>query len=589
MRWPSQWIESSKLPVAVLLLAVVSLPVLAVLQYRWIGQVSQAEQGQMRQKLRESVDGFERSFDGTLTEVYTSALVMRPGEGGAKNGEFASRIERWRNDSSHAALVKAFYFVERTGEHEVSLQRYNDIEQGFEPCEWPAELAPLRLSLALRLESPQKFDQGHGRRPPARGGPAEEFEPPVLVAPEVISFEAATPGGGTARQFRFRGLRLAVLDEQYLEGTLLPQAASRYFSDSLEAIVFYRDRVLYPAGSKASIASFPGEISGRIFSIRPERANARQPMRGPARFSGQFPPPPDDNGPGSRGGPDERPRWTVRVRHREGPLAEVIEHARLRNIAVSSAILLVMAASIGVLVIAIRRARRLADLQMEFVTSVSHELRTPLSVICSAADNLEAGIVRHEAQARKYGTLISKESRRLAEMVDQILNFSSIEDGRTRLAMQPVDVAGVIRQVEATHEHLISESGCAVETRVDANLPPVAGDAKALEQAVQNLLVNALKYGRDGKWVGIGAVRQNGSIAITVEDRGAGIDSSELPHLFEPFYRGQRAIADQIHGTGLGLSLVKRIVEAHGGSVAAESPQPTEPRGAKFTILLPVQ
>ena len=127
-----------------------------------------------------------------------------------------------------------------------------------------------------------------------------------------------------------------------------------------------------------------------------------------------------------------------------------------------------------------------------------------------------------------------------------------------------------------------------VKVSVPTDVPPVHGDAGALRRALTNLLGNAAKYGRDGQWVGVTVEHRGGrtpEVAITVADRGVGIDATDLPHIFEAFYRGQYAKERQIHGNGLGLSLVKRIVDAHGGTVTVKS-APGE--GAAFTLHLPV-
>jgi signal transduction histidine kinase len=156
------------------------------------------------------------------------------------------------------------------------------------------------------------------------------------------------------------------------------------------------------------------------------------------------------------------------------------------------------------------------------------------------------------------------------------------------LKLRPVEVAELIEQTLAACQTQIIESGCRVEKEVASNLPPVMADAAALRHALQNLLSNALKYGGEGRWVKLAAQAQTGEqgteVSITVEDRGLGIPPSDLPHIFEPFYRGREVVAAQIRGNGLGLSLVKHIVEAHRGRVSVTS---APGRGSAFTVHLP--
>ncbi len=145
----------------------------------------------------------------------------------------------------------------------------------------------------------------------------------------------------------------------------------------------------------------------------------------------------------------------------------------------------------------------------------------------------------------------------------------------------------VVDAALAAAEPLIKEQGIRVERRIAGELPPVKADASALSQAVVNLIVNAVKYGGRGQWVGVSADREGSKpagVAITVSDRGPGIDEADFPHIFEPFYRGREAAVAGRGGSGLGLSLVRRIVETHGGRVTVES---RPGRGSTFTVHLP--
>jgi signal transduction histidine kinase len=262
-----------------------------------------------------------------------------------------------------------------------------------------------------------------------------------------------------------------------------------------------------------------------------------------------------------------------------------VNRARTRNLAISFAILFVMAAAIVMLFLSTRRAQRLAELQMEFVAGVSHELRTPLAIICSAADNLADGLVANPPQIRRYGGLIRGEGHRLSQMVEQILRFAGLEAGHAGCDLRPVDVAAVIERAVTACQTPLEESGCEMVRHIDPGLPPVMADETSLAHCVGNLIGNALKYGKDGKWVGVTArMADNGSeLRITVEDKGPGVAPADLPYIFDPFYRGSKAISDQIHGAGLGLSLVKRIMEAHGGAVEVAG---RRGGGACFTLRL---
>lgn len=278
--------------------------------------------------------------------------------------------------------------------------------------------------------------------------------------------------------------------------------------------------------------------------------------------------------------------WMVSVRNRSASLKDMAEITRRKNLLVSSGILIVLAMSFGIIVVAMRRSQQLVQLQMEFVAGVSHELRTPLSVICAAGDNLAEGHVAGEPQVRRYGSVIRAEGRRLGRMVEQILGFASLESGRSKLELTPVTVEEVVKAgIEASADQ-IRKSGTEVEVKLDGDLPAICGDVAALAQCVRNLIDNAITHG-GGSWVGIrgeftDAARKE--VRIAVDDRGSGIRKQERKRIFDPFYRGRRALDDQVPGSGVGLALVRRIIEAHGGSVSVTD---SESGGARFLMRFP--
>jgi len=220
----------------------------------------------------------------------------------------------------------------------------------------------------------------------------------------------------------------------------------------------------------------------------------------------------------------------------------------------------------GLVLIASHRAQRLAQLQMDFVAAVSHELRTPLTVICSAAENIVDGLVDGKQQLTQYGSVIRNRGRQLALLVDQVLLFASTQEGRSRYQLRPLTVSQILETVLSNTSALVERGGVTIEQQVAADLPQVMGDLPAVSQCLQNLIVNAVKYGGEGRWIGIRArLEEPGNrpeVEISVQDRGTGIRSAHLPHTFEPFYRSPEVNAAQIHGTGLGLTLARRITEA---------------------------
>jgi len=272
----------------------------------------------------------------------------------------------------------------------------------------------------------------------------------------------------------------------------------------------------------------------------------------------------------------------------------VVASARRRNLAISGGILMLLLATGAALGQFSRRAQQLAQVEMEFVAGVSHELRTPLTVIRTAAFNLRGKVATNPSQVERYGALIQQESERLGEIVEQVLRFAGAQAGRLVQERQPVSVPGLIEETLQSNKGLLEDALCEVETRIEPNLPPVTGDSLALRHALQNLLANAAKYGGTaGKQsVGISARTVPGTkgsptdtmIEIRVSDHGAGIPPEEQKHVFDAFFRGKKAVQDQVHGTGLGLHLVKKIVEAHGGTVSLESELGA---GSTFIVRIP--
>jgi signal transduction histidine kinase len=288
------------------------------------------------------------------------------------------------------------------------------------------------------------------------------------------------------------------------------------------------------------------------------------------------------------GGPPPGPppgRWRLEARYEQGSLDAIVARARWQNAGMSAGLLLLILATGAFLVSSSRRAHQLAELQFNFVTGVSHELRTPITVIRTAAYNLRGKLAAQPAQVERYGEIIQQESEKLSALVEQVLAFAAARSGRANQAREPVDIDRLIEQV-LNSSSALRDSAVTVEKRIDSGLPLILADPAGIRNVLNNLLDNALKYGLgEKKWIGIAASAAGQEVEIRVMDHGPGIPADEQSQVFEPFFRGRGAVADQLHGTGLGLSLVRSIIEAHGGAVSVES----EPgRGTTVVLRLPV-
>src|SRR6266498_2262937 len=227
----------------------------------------------------------------------------------------------------------------------------------------------------------------------------------------------------------------------------------------------------------------------------------------------------------------------------------------------------------------------LARLKSDFVSNVSHELRTPLALIRLYAETLELGRITTQEKKHQYYRIIRKESERLTALINNILDFSRIEAGRKEYEFRKTDIAELVRNTLDSYRYQIEQQGFAFEESIDSTLPVVRVDREAIARAVVNLVNNALKYSSGEKFLGVKLYRENGVVKLEVADHGIGIARRDQSKIFEKFYRAGDPLVHNTKGSGLGLSLVRHITQAHGGEIAVES---TPGRGSKFTLSLPL-
>jgi signal transduction histidine kinase len=227
----------------------------------------------------------------------------------------------------------------------------------------------------------------------------------------------------------------------------------------------------------------------------------------------------------------------------------------------------------------------LARLKSDFVSNVSHELRTPLALIRLYAETLELGRITTGDKKQQYYRIIRKESERLTALINNILDFSRIEAGRKEYEFRNTDIAELVRNTLESYRYQIEQQGFAFEENIDANLPAVPVDREAIARALVNLVNNALKYSRDEKFLGVKLYRDNGVVKLEVADHGIGITRRDQSKIFEKFYRAGDPLVHNTKGSGLGLSLVRHITQAHGGEIVVES---TPGKGSRFILSLPL-
>jgi signal transduction histidine kinase len=232
----------------------------------------------------------------------------------------------------------------------------------------------------------------------------------------------------------------------------------------------------------------------------------------------------------------------------------------------------------------VRREIRVAELRSQFVSSVSHELKTPLTAIRMFAETLLMGRARPEVQHEYLETIVN-ESERLTRLLNNVLDFSSIESGKKTYRLEPQSLAAVVRAAAKAMEYPFSQQGFELRIAIDEGVPDVAADADAIQQAILNLLSNAVKYSGDGRIVDLELKRAGDDVVIAVTDRGFGIAAGEQSRIFEEYYRIRDQATDRVPGTGLGLTLVDHVARGHGGRVTVRS---APGQGSTFALTIPI-
>jgi len=645
----------SKIQVVVAAGLLMLLPLLALMQYRLLGKVSQAERERMRASLQVSADRFSLDFDQEIIRIYSAFLVTPSPAPSAASPDLAtsrgatrpdaratsipdrtgqlltSAYARWHETTAYPRLIDGVYLVRwpnggsddgatellQLGLDSVppplSRPSTNSLAAGaggaggaagpFGSVEWPARLNGLRRKFATRRET-----NGNGLRPVI----ALDDGHPALIFQIVDTH--SSPSAAWAERDRnapeLLGFGIVTINLTYLQQEMLPSLVRQHFVDgdrklfdmAIAPRLVSEQAIWRSDADRPNTPSSPwdfreSDLSVNLFKLRSDLLRQqlrrwRPSQEGPAPTPGT--PRLTAVNPRAIFNDELPPLWDLHLRHYTGSLDVAVANARRTNLMISLAILSLLTASFLLMMVSSGRARRLAQEQMNFVAGVSHELRTPLAVIDSAGYNLSRGFVKRPEATREYGEMIRSECRRLGEMVEQVLDFATYRSGRQVFDYQPMPLTDIVAEAVRASQPLLDEGGFTIEQQIpsaapgDPDFPLVMADRQAMVRALRNLLSNAMKYGGDDRWIGlrVAIVRRGRQqlACLTISDHGRGIARDDLSHIFEPFYRSSDVRTAQIQGNGLGLSLVRNIVEAHQGAIQVES---SPGRGTSFTISLP--
>ncbi|MGB2752639.1 MAG: HAMP domain-containing sensor histidine kinase [Pyrinomonadaceae bacterium] len=578
------------------------------LQYRWLRQISESDNEKAHRRVQEQAERFAMDFNREIQNSYFN-FQTGPDTWAKKDWlAFNERYDYWREKTAYPELITGFHFLE-TGANAVSL-KYDRGSRTFVPVEENGEIVDLRKRFAdsknFRAVQSDIYTlllpihgEGHKTAGPIMIRTPSPDNPPSIAMPPTVGYLAIKLDPTilkdnilrdlTAKYFADNEFRASVTDKagasvfQSVSGDAR-DATVPLFNVAPDNFIFYANKDLMDKiGERRSDVMVSQKVETHSFNRIESNTNKDGGVKIEIKKEGL----PRTSVFTATTTTSDRPGdspWTLNVQHVYGSLDAFTASNLRRNLAIGFGLLFLLACAIVAIIISAQLVKRTAQRQVDFVSSVSHEFRTPLAVIYSAGENLADGVAKEDGQVSRYGDLIKGEGRKLSGMVEQILDFAGANSGKKKYTLAETAVSEVITDAIDACRPLIDEKSIAIETNI-AELPSINADKNALTQAVQNLLINSAKYSNGGTKVRVNAENGGGNIKISVEDEGIGISKSDLRQVFEPFYRSREVVDAQIHGNGLGLSLVKQIVEAHGGKAMASS----EPgKGSTFTIELPV-
>ena len=574
------------------------------MQYNWLSQASDATRERLHKRVEEDTKRAAADFNREVQGAYFNFQVDPSRLASGDASELGGRYSHWSKNTEFPELIRGIFFVKNGATDKIG--RFDLTTGEFSAQDITAETSPIVQHLNSEkhpvsfLESndallvplfpeEKEVDKILIRRVPKSQEEVVEMTKPegyvVVELDKAVIREKLLPAIG-ARHMSTGEFNISAVDRGgqavYQTAVLTgePDTKAALFDLTPDKLIFFRNKEALPEKGGAT-AVFNQTFESRILTAdKPaQTSNSSQTFtiqvqggEGPRRSVVSSSP---ADGAGS---------WTLQVQHVAGSIDRFVDSERNKSIAIGLGVYLALVAGILAIVISAQRSWNFAQRQIDFVSSVSHEFRTPLAVIYSASENLADGVAKDREQVARYGELIKGEGKKLSAMVEQILEFAGARSGKRRYSFGPANIADVARRAISDANSLLAEGGFEVKSSIPPELHVQRADVEALSSAITNLIQNSVKYSNGDRWIGLSVSNGDGNVRIEVEDRGIGISKADQKRIFEPFFRSREVVDSQIHGNGLGLSLVKEVAEAHKGSVTVVS----EPgKGSKFTVTIP--
>lgn len=617
---------------------IVALITLAVLQYHWLGSVSDAEKKRLEENLEASTENFVSDLNKDFSALNQAFKIQVTNTDSDIDAMIGRSYLNWLSNTEYPQLIDSVYFVQNTHTDSPTVKLFQTD---------PVRLIEVSSSGEVNKWLSKKSDIGKHRTSSFNLLNTPDFGTPTFIGVPIQLLDLVTlENESLGRNLKVNlnidqsdDIVLLQLDDSVIKNNLIPDIARTYFSDSFSdqyhiSIIkenradstevyfstkgnesvkeadFKKDlrsidfSSVFVIQSQANLNTNEGlfksidSLSSKIQSINitggsPRKSYKMMAESSQVRFNTRtsdsvFTVQKDTTINTSFEADFSTAGWQFWLSFKEGSLDTFVNNAKNRNLAISFGILLILGFCVGMIVLYSKRSQDLAEKQMLFVAGVSHELRTPLTVIRSAAENLNEGVVQSEERKKEYVRLMLKEGRRLSDMVDQIMEFSGIQAGKKVYSFTEFEVEELMNEILSEYRSVLEDEGVQLEYSFTASKSIIYADRDALHLSISNLLSNAIKFCGESKKIrfAVAEIAERGLITFIVQDYGMGIPLEEQKNVFKPFFRGKKPVDNQVKGNGIGLSLVKKVADAHKGEIRLKS---KEGEGSTFILMLPVK